>query len=452
MQKSHSLRIAWCSPLTTKSCLRTSEYTKQALSILSEKNNIELFLSDEDLDELSQDSFQGVSAYHYHWLTRAHAREAFDLFVYQIENHPRANFVKNCLVQWPGLTFFHDTNLNRIYFDALKHSTGGTDFNKEMDTLFGTSSIRFGDWHVRGWPLEILDCFYIRGLEELKQAGAISVFSERMKDEVRHLLNDQALISIAPSLFSISGDVLSKRNSSSEYTIGVSGVTTLEDRALQILESFLFVKKQRLTFKVIWLVHDEFEKKKIEETLSLFEQNEEGVKELITVEFVHSISSISKALESVDVFLSLSHSPRVGPSLSLQIASKMDLPIIASDTGPGLDVLSESLFRVGLGSKERGILSELLCYFVSNNVRCASEVKTLNQSNGDVLQSYLNEFAQSLSPLVAKKAQALLAAKDLVIKAIKEQTSSLDFQTIDSKYGIEMVETVSEDFKWDTIA
>jgi hypothetical protein len=434
-----------------KSCLRSSEYTKEALNILSPNNNIELFVADEDLDEINASSYQGVPVFHHHWLTRAHAREKFDLFVYQIENHSRAHFVKCCLSLWPGLTFFHDTNLNRVYFHALKHSTGGTDFNAEMDRMFNKTSIRFGDWHVRGWPLEILDSFYVRGDEEVKNAGAIAVFSERMKDEIREISKSPIPIRVAPRHISRAADMPQDKNPQNQYTIGIAGATTLEDRSLQILESLLYAKKQSLDFQVHWFVHDEFEERQIEETIRLFILNEESFKDLIKIVFVKDTLTVSCELKTTDVLISLTHSPRKGPPHTSLIAEEMGIPVITGETGPGLDILSERVFKVGMGPGDRGQLNELLSYLVKNNVRFDNQPLVHRDPGADSLQTLLIEVASQLSSKVSEHGNRLLAAKDSVLKEVKEQTSSTDLNTFDSKFGNQMVENVSKDFMWNKL-
>lgn len=172
------MRIAWFTPWSRRIPLRSSVISAATVVALanpeSERSarwDIELFLADDDLRELEAgDAFRGIRRFHYLRAADRHRTAPFDLFIYNIEDHPRCRFIAEFHHTIPGIVLAHDVNLNRLVAARFAHTTAPTEINQEMDELFGADSARLGDAFVRGWPLQSFDRVYRRGAAQLERA------------------------------------------------------------------------------------------------------------------------------------------------------------------------------------------------------------------------------------------------------------------------------------------
>lgn len=181
-------RIAWFTPLPVGAPLKSALTTVAALTEDPAGVEVELFTSTEDLVQLDRQattSFYGCTISRrgnlltLEWTARGgerisrqvrvehflraflrHRAAPFDLFVYQLEDHPRVDFITPQIGLFPGVVYAHDLNLNRLVFSRYRHSTGGTDIQQHAQAAFGKDAPPFGEWHVRGWDFAAFDRAY----------------------------------------------------------------------------------------------------------------------------------------------------------------------------------------------------------------------------------------------------------------------------------------------------
>jgi hypothetical protein len=249
------LRIAWFSPVAATSLRKSACFTRALVPLLIESGRfqIEIFTSDEDLDEaarLSSATFrasepQGFPAsLSVQTAFFRHRSHPFDIFFYQFEDHSDLAAVRRHSRLWPGLCLFHDLNLHHMHLAQFKHTTGAQDLNAAMDELFGPQSVRLGDQHVRGWPLEIYDAVYPVGRTELSLAGGCLFTTRRQRDAAAEYCSGCVLP------FPIAGigtaEVFEEQRSLRRFLdlelsrpiVGFSGLPRLADRAPHIVEVF----------------------------------------------------------------------------------------------------------------------------------------------------------------------------------------------------------------------
>lgn len=105
------MRIAWFSPLNDRGLRRSALYSQEVLRHLP--CDVELFLDDDELR-----FFEGKElpfpAFHFLRIAERDEAQPFDVFVYNIEDHPSTLFCKHAAALYPGIVVFHDLELSRM--------------------------------------------------------------------------------------------------------------------------------------------------------------------------------------------------------------------------------------------------------------------------------------------------------------------------------------------------
>lgn len=146
-------RIAWFSPLNTNPARPT--------------NSVSAYVSDELLDYLSSsfdidlfhDSFEkykNYSTHHYLTAYRRHRTNPYDIFFYQVEDHPASDFTRFHVGLAPGITWFHDTFFLRDLPTPLHNSPW-----RQIIEKFNNSSLNWPErdsHYPRSLPFAIREC------------------------------------------------------------------------------------------------------------------------------------------------------------------------------------------------------------------------------------------------------------------------------------------------------
>ncbi|MBP9838803.1 MAG: hypothetical protein KBC84_08820, partial [Proteobacteria bacterium] len=185
-------RIAWFCAHSSSDLLKSQQIFTSIYPKVSAEYEIDLFLDNYDLDEISSGKVTtaSINTFHYLQAIQRHKTLSYSCFFYQIEDHPRAQYIFRHSQLMPGITYFHDLNLNQIYLDRFKDSTAGTDLNQEMDELFGKQSARLGNYKVRGWNNNIFDGIYQRGFEQLEKSAVTLVENTAQHEIIEKKIED----------------------------------------------------------------------------------------------------------------------------------------------------------------------------------------------------------------------------------------------------------------------
>ena len=351
-------RIAWLSPLHGDVFCKSSAFTKAILGVLPVDWDVELFVDDASLrsglrtdteGETAEPGWRNVAVHHFHRLCHRHAAKQFDLFVYQLEDCPACSFVQHALPLWPGICFVHDLNLNRLFLNRFRHCTAGTEIDDEARELFGDKVSPLGKWFERGWPLDVFDSFYARGLDVASRAGVAVLPCGAWKlrvAEARPNLSVEFVpmpVQSRPKQVSVgvSGRLRQELGLKSEdVVIGYSGRHLLQDRAEHVLSAYSAlldrlpfgdsgsIKAEQVHF--VWLVSSEASFEQAQQKLERFDIGRELCK-VAHVVLAEDEASFYRMFSVFDVFLGLSNDQLRGVPRPVFEAMARGIPAVLSD-------------------------------------------------------------------------------------------------------------------------
>ena len=337
-------RVAWFSTLPVESypaASRSAYVTKQLLPLLRSKFEIELF----------HDKFTGYQdhpTFHYLSAFDRHDSNPFDLFFYQLEDHPSSAFVRMHLGLKPGLVWFHDLLFSTRPPEALLHSS----WEHVIERLAGQSS---------EWPNKELWPDYTTPVD--RRAAALALvpafsnpwahgeFLRSCTQGISSLYGKHPASFYLPLPIEKPGVELMRH--SSILTIGFQGSTQIEDRAHTLLQSISETKRK---CRLIWLL-DEAERRNAEELGKEF-----GVTD---IEFVIGRSPESWSRIVPELHLAIHNRFSVFGSLSpyLQISLTAGISATTIRFGEAECLPSSATFQIEAGDFEVGQLKEILSAF-----------------------------------------------------------------------------------------
>jgi hypothetical protein len=334
-------RLAWFSTLPIESspaASRSAYVTKQLLPLLRSKFEIELFH-----DKFT--GFQDYPTFHYLSAFERHESTPYDLFFYQLEDHPSSAFVRMHLGLKPGLVWFHDLLFSTRPPEALLHSS----WEHVIERLAGQSS---------EWPNKELWPDYTTPVDRRAAALAlIPAFSNPWA-------HGEFLRSCTQGISSLQGEIpasfylplpIEKAGAelmrhSSILTIGFQGSTQIEDRAHTLLQAISETKRK---CRLIWLL-DEAERRNAEELGKEF-----GVTD---IEFVIGRSPESWSRIVPKLHLAIHNRFSVFGSLSpyLQISLTAGVSATTIRFGEAECLPSSATFQIEAGDFEVGQLRDII--------------------------------------------------------------------------------------------
>ncbi len=250
-------RIAWftTAPAENKNgsiipCTVSGHVTKQILPRLSSEFEIEMF-SDRNIEY-----GEGQRSAHYSRALAQHHTRSFDLFFYQVEDSPGADFVRAHLLCIPGTVLFHDVWLRprseTRFLQRVKNSVMAAGLGLEAgDDRFVKQEGRRAWCALFSTERDVLD-FARRGLQE-ETALQSSYLPFPLIDAIDW-----------------SADAQTFHRSNAPYTIAYCGGPEIEDRAHSLLEALRGFPGD---WRLLWLI-DEGEKSEVRALLQEFGFNE----------------------------------------------------------------------------------------------------------------------------------------------------------------------------------
>lgn len=260
-------RIAWFSPIALDRPLSSAVYTRLLLPELSSAFEIEVFTDDPDLDFFDSQPesspaggqlfFPAERIFHHHRFGERDNFARFDLCVYQIEDCSRNSFCYRHQRLAPGLALRHDLNLNRMFLDAYRHSTGGTDIDNEIAELFGPTAPKLGQFAVRGWPIELFDRMLQRGISGPAKFAASIINDSRLASQLRRRDLNERLWNLRPAAPAELFPLAEKIRLSNRPRIGITACREHEHRVAWTAELLCLLETRKIqpAADIVWVVH-----------------------------------------------------------------------------------------------------------------------------------------------------------------------------------------------------
>lgn len=352
-------RLAWFSPLAD--ALRSALVSRTLLPILARSYDIELFCDEADLSSAGDEPFSNHEVRHYLRAQLRHREAPFDQFVYIVEDDARSAFVERHLRLVPGAALFLDLNLQDLVLSRYRHSTGGTDVNKEFRSAHGLGTPPLGDYLVRSWPIEIFERFYPLG-HDLLGLAPLRLLSTGARSRDLDGLPGRTERYFPPAPFVAPGVVAEERKifrrmleiDENELVVGFSGVPGLRSRAPLVLEALATLGESAPRF--IWLVDPQTPVELYEQAIA----KTPGASERVELLNARTFAELQTFHSIPDIWLLPQCDPERGAPLSALFALGRGVPLITSEVG-----FSESLphgcgLTVSPGPLEREYLAAAL--------------------------------------------------------------------------------------------
>ena len=446
-------RIAWFSPVAKNQPLKSVVYTREILETAPESWEIELFVDDEDFRELQEDlgeiqledaqpeelTLLGRRVFHYLRADERAKAEAFDLFVYQLEDSPRCRFVQNFIPVWPGVTILHDLNLRQLELSKLTHGTTEVQLNEHMEEVFGTGAARVGDYQVRGWSIEAFDRLYPEGEESVRNSGLVVVGALAIKSRLEKLFPHMPIVNLPfPIETQSPGSVRQVRHRfrrtlsipQNEIVIGFTGERPLINRTYAVLEAFSalyqgYIQRPVVStagVRLLWIVSDS---RAEEEALDLITRHvaDEAVANSITVAQASGIDTLVSLLSTVDIYCGVYFDENRGLPLSLLMALARGIPSVVSDIGASRELPTGAVLKCPVGKGE----AQMLKLALEELMRNSSLAKELHNNAIGFIQLVMDPKA------IVADLNLLFAEHSL---AIKQQLDAAEGKYADAQEGI----------------
>ena len=422
------LRIAWFSPLAGAHYLRSAAYTAAVIDACPAHWEIEVFVGDEDLKRAGE---QKAAIYHYHRFFEQARRKEFDAVFYNLENHARARFVALCGARFPGISLFHQSNLFAMERSAFRHATGPTDLNNLMDDLFGPDSVRLGDYHVRGWPIEAFLRIYRTAEPGLRYSAAAAFFSTHALRAAKgkHPALPLHLLYNAVELQETRDQDLERKKlhiDQDAFVLGYSGTEKLNHRFHTVMAALQASRRKTV---LLWLLPDEEQLPWVEEELNR-DETSTGMTRVVLLRIANK-EALAHALSSCDLFLGLELDQDSSLSVSAATALALGLPLVSLATG----LPSAAAFRIEPGFAEAGELCALL-NLLQERPELLSTVGAQGREYArrelsprravQELEACLREDADVLAAAAKRKKQDYRAAKERLFGGLKDELAGVN--------------------------
>lgn len=408
------MRIAWFTPLSTRVALKGSLIAQAAIASCPSHWEIEFFSAEEDLDEAS--SWQPhENIFHFLRFSQRNEEKAFDFVVYSIEDHRRYAFVEKCLGQYPGMCFFHDTAFPDLFFERFRHSTAGTDLNKEFSSRFPEARVNLGDYHARKWDHSAFKSLYKFGYDCF-QKPLVGVFENKIQarrsgmafSEVfgfpRNILCSDSSAEERRILRSI------LQLKSNELVFGFFGSQPVMHRLYAILNSLLWLETNNRSYTGLWFVCGSEEEVFANRMLNRF-----GLSS-VRVVCANSQTEYLAFPAVCDLLICPEYENKFGASLFLLSSLAKGLSVVVSKALAAREGLTgDNLFTVSSGVDESREISRVLEHVVDNKSPL-SVIKVNKESR----------FAfQEIEQLLLKNQPFLSSQKCLQVEALKNAENQL---------------------------
>lgn len=426
MAHSNTLRIAWVSPLADSAELRSAAFTQTLLPELTSRFEIECFVDDADIATAKS---LDVKCFHYHRLHERTQLKAFDAYVFQLENHLRAQFVRLCAKRYPGIVYLHDLSFNRLYYGLFRYTTAPTELNNLALEEFGSSAPKVGDYHVRKWSYEIFDRQYPCGIADIREFACPVVFQpahQRIIDTIRQ--NETSTLSVCAK-FPVreSHSSSNKRESSRALRLLYTGTWYLSDRIWSFLSIYSMLVQNSKQIEVEWLVANQLQRdaamRRIDEFAKVHTDSDFSALHVI----IASNEEIDARMDSSSVLLNLRSDARGAWPRGVVEALANKATLLSSQAQWSQPVVPKHVYVFPEGVGDDLFVYKLLCHLVEQN-SLARQVPVVTDSQEVEENTFgiaacvevVSELEQLLGKEGARLQEQVQYSEELVVSAARQ--------------------------------
>ena len=366
-------RIAWFSPISLQSGLRSAHFTHTLLSQAPQSWDVEIFVDAEDYTSLNASQYHlfGFPVYLYHQYFLRNRARRFETVVFQVEDRPETAFAKRMAAIHPGIVYVHDLNLARLELGVEDYSTNGVLLEERLKERFGEDVLPLGEYQARGWSFDVFDSKYAHVNLEYHPKSLLVAENERSVAELKNRGAANVALSATPIRAVQPGAVVEARKlyrqrlgfSADDKIVGFCGRYVTEDRVGIALEAFVELSSQNAelgnSLKFFWMVSDCETEKRAQSIIERYQGiglNAEQVKLLLLDERL----TLSAALCIPDIMLALKFDALRGIPLPALLAMARGVPTVMSFFGPSAEVSNGAVAQVPVGLGEKTQVRECL--------------------------------------------------------------------------------------------
>lgn len=280
-----------------------------------------------------------------HNLSSMDRSHPFDCSLTFIEDRKGSIFYRFASLALPGVLVLLDANFDRLFFDS--------------------------PWQFRDLSIEPL-------LGQIvENASSLAVLNDHVLANVRDLKLDSE-----KSFFGLS--LPCKRRSASElekvnlqqeasmFTLGYAARYLNEEKAHEVIEILLELKRADYPVRLLWLVR-KLELSSIKNFLKIeSERHLIDLQSLVQLELIESFDEERQALCQTDLFLSLRKDFLHSPPSSFYHALALGIPTIAMELGPVMSISKSSALWVPTGAGEqRGLIEAIKALYRNQDLGLA---------------------------------------------------------------------------------
>lgn len=341
------LRIAWFSPLYIEGEITESKgayLSDKLVPLIEEEFEIEFFYD-------GFDYYYDYPTYHYLRAAKRHEQDPFDLFFYQLEDGPAANFVRMHLALKPGVVLFHDFLFSSFGPEPILNSPW-----QHIARKFSDDSL---PWPTRGGEFDQEGPV---GFREASYAP-LALFSQPAHHAEYKRLISKKIETLGSHYLPLPIDINIERGSSGLRTVCYCGSPRIEHRSHKVLQALSEIKEP---FQFIWSV-SKAEEAEAEELLREFSiQNTELLSN-------RNPDSWREVLKRSDIAIHTHFSVFAGISPYFEMSMMAGLPCVVTRFG-GMEFLPDDLvIRVQPGETESVEIGAAVKELLSGSVKIPSE-------------------------------------------------------------------------------
>ncbi len=473
-------RVAWVSPLSPSPALKTAHFSAQLLPLLSREWEIEVFVDDHDTsfepshllrgDALGERETTSATplndeflVFHFHRIHERNNVKPFDLFIHQIEDHKRCNFVRLSAAVWPGICYIHDLNLNDLYYGLYEHTTAPTEINNLTTAQFGEQAPALGDYHIRGWSTEIFDKQYVLGRRDFQKAAVLSVFSHHdgraLTAQCQHENLFVSPVPVVGELRDCTSRVLLRDSlgvSSSDVLVGFCGERYLADRVMPTLQAFSSLRARMKRGRVavlLWIVWDDVARSEAETALRQFPALADAVRIVV----VKDNDTFSRLLGSCTVLSALRFDAARAVPRAVFTAMAEGVPVLVADHAASAELPRDTVLHVPLGEGEELFLTKTLMEVVENSElaqHLATRGRTFvsercnRSSTAAALRDAVAKYSSTIEQCMAASAAAVAEARKALIEESAARMDAAGFRFANTTASKQLLGSSFEGALW----
>ncbi len=347
---SHRQRLAWFSALNLpgrRSASLSAYATDQILPFLKDSFDITVFHN-------GFEQYQDFKTAHFLSASELHEQQAFDIFFYQLEDHPDLNFIRQFCGIMPGAIWFHDFLFTSHGPEPILNSPF-----EDTIQIFNSGKYTF---RKRGYEYQERERSGIReaGLSVLQFFSREIARSEAQRRVTRRL----DCKSDAPRNYYLPLPIPEiPLASPGQQRVCFCGSVQIEHRAHKLLQA---ISELEMSIPLVWLI-DQRERKQAEELLQEFEiQNVELITGRSPEKWVEIVQGGGVAVHCL-----FSVYGQMGPYHAISMAA--GLPTLVSDFA-GAEFLPDNLvIKIEPGAHEARQIAEALGAVFSSRMQFSAK-------------------------------------------------------------------------------